>query len=526
MRATFLTTLVLLLAACGSSAVRGQELGSLAPASDRQASSNSASGEAEVPKPSEETGGDRPGILSASSASTSSPAESSAPARLEMTIPLVAWNSVQRVYELQLVDPATCQVYPGRTPIEVGHSADYPPTLRLSPDGSQLAVAIRAGSACVAYEGCWGAADEVQVIDLLTWHQVTAGIAAQFPEAHTPLKGWIDPLAFSPDGARLALAYHNREGTTAMLFDTQTGQLLGREPLTIRPRLMEFIADGAQLVICGAPLAEIPWISQPDSPSVLLLDASSLQIQWSQFLPDILEGSWCLENCEGHSEVTHGAYWRPAVEFSPGLQELYIVHADADRLTTVDFQDRSVRSQVIGPSPSWIERLLAMATFVAEAKGSSEGSFKSAVLSPDGTRLYMIGWASERTQNPAGDWQASETVLLGLHVIDVSTGHELPTLESKADWIRTTPDDRYMLLSTGWPGSTEVFASDSLEPLGHVEGWEVQPSRRLNGEPILMAIQYGPTLYRPARVALLDPETFELLPSWSATGIGFLLTAP
>jgi hypothetical protein len=445
-----------------------------------------------------------------------------------MTIPLVAWNSVQHVYELQLIDPATGKVYPDRPPIEVGRRADSFPTASLSPDGSRLAFVTGVGSACEAYQGCRRAADEVQVIDLLTWRQVTTDIAAQFPEAHSPLKGWVDPLVFTPDGTRLALAYHERDGTTAMLIDAKTGQFMARQTLPIRPRLMEFSADGTQLVMYGSPLAKIPGISQPDPPSVLLLDASSLEVQWSQPLPDILEGAWCLENCESHSEITRGVYWSPAVVFSPELQMLYVVHADADRLTTVDFQNRSAGSETIGPRPTWIERLLALAADVAEAKYWSEGASKSAVLSPGGSRLYAIGQAWDRAQNADGEWQVSATPL-DLRVVEISSGYQMDDHDLRADWIGTTADRRYVLLQdyqSGWPGTTQVLEADGLDPVSHLEGWLLEASLRLDGEPVLMAIQYGPTLYRPTRVALLAPETFEILPSWSATGIAFWLTPP
>jgi len=525
MRAIFLTTLVILLTGCGSAAVIGEEPAPPAPVTDNLASSGPTRPEVDLPEPYAKPGGDRLDSSSENPSSVNSPAEGSALVPLGMTVPLVAWNSEQHAYELQLIDPATGEVFPGRSPIEVGRSAEDPPAVSLSPDGSQLAFVTGVGSACDAYYGCPPAADEVQVIDLPTWSQTTADIAAQFPEAHSPLKGWVNPLVFSPDGEHFALAYHRRDGTTAMLFDARTGQLLGQEPLPIRPRLMEFSADGTELVIYGSPLAEIPWISQPGPPSVLLLDAGSLEFQWSQLLPDILEGSWCLENCGSQSEVTRAAYWWPAVEFSPERQELYIVHADADRLTTVNFQDRAVRSQVIGPRPTWIERLLALTADIAEAKVWPEGASKSAVLSPEGTRLYLVGHTWNRTQNVKGEWQVSETIH-GLRVIEVKSGYELDALEAKADWISLSPDRRYVILQTGWRGLTKVLSADSLEPLGQVDGLEFQPSRRLDGEPILIAIRYGPTLYRPSQVSMLAPETFEILSSWSTTGIGFWLTVP
>ncbi|HLF36680.1 MAG TPA: hypothetical protein VI520_01970, partial [Anaerolineales bacterium] len=72
MRAIFLTTLAVLLAACGSSAVTGRELAPPSPAMDRLAASTSARSEAELPQPYQEVGGVEPAISSASSSAESS----------------------------------------------------------------------------------------------------------------------------------------------------------------------------------------------------------------------------------------------------------------------------------------------------------------------------------------------------------------------------------------------------------------------------------------------------------------------
>jgi hypothetical protein len=442
-----------------------------------------------------------------------------------MTVPLVTWNSEQRRYELALVDPATGNRVPDRLPVGLTEKTSFEPTLALSPDGSRLAVVTGVGSACEPSgigHACWPSADLLRLIDLRTGREALTDLPT-----HPPAKGWAGPLAFSVDGGRFALAYHDRIGTTALLFDAETGQLIGQQVLAIRPRLMEFTADGAWLVIYGSPLAEIPGFLQPDLPSALLLDGESLEIRWSLLLPNILDGAWCREDCSidgvTNSESGRFAYWSPAVIFDAEMGRLHIVHADEDQLTTVDFRDRSVQSLAIGPRPTWIERLLALTPVVAEAKGWPEGRTKSAALSQDGTRLYVTGAAWNLSRDPNGDWLGTSTPL-GLQVIEASTGHELDTLESDATRIRISADRRYLILDWGSTGSIELVEAETLKVAGHVEDWELVASLRVDGQPVLLATQASES--GPTQLAMVASKTFEVLSEWSVSGLAYWLTAP
>ncbi len=445
-----------------------------------------------------------------------------------MTVPLVTWNSTQRRYELQLVDPATGSPFPDRLPIGLAEHISFEPTLAQSPDGSRLAVITGVGSAC-EHSGigtaCRLAADELRLIELRTGREVLTDIPT-----NPPAKGWAGPLAFSVDGERFALAYHDRTGTTALLFDAETGQLIGQQALTIRPRMMEFTADGEWLVVYGSPLASISDFSQPDPPSALLLDGESLEIGWSLHLPNILDGTWCREDCSidrvSNSETGRFVYWSPAVVFDAEMGRLHIVHADEDQLTTVDFLRRSARDLAIGRAPTWIERLLALTAEVAEAKYWPEGATKSAVLSPDGTRIYVVGQTFELTRDANGDWQGSAKPL-GLTVVETRTGHELATRESDASRIRMSADSRYLVLDWGLGGSIEMLEAESLRVVSRVEdwGWDVVSSRRLDGQAILLAVQTSEQP-SPTQFAMLAPGTFALQQPWSVSGLAFWVAAP
>ena len=529
MRAIFLTTLVILLTACSSSAVIGEEPAPPAPAAGNLASSSSARREAELPVPYQVTGGDRPGSFSESSASENSPAEGPALFPLEASVPLVAWNSEQRRYELRLVDPMTGYVFPDRPPIDVSHSTRNAPNLALSPDGSRLAATTGVGSFCEAYAGypsCQPSADSIRLIDLQTWREAGADLLAHIDASPSPFKGWASPLVFSQDSKRFAVALNDRAGTSVLIYDSGTGQFIGKQALAIRPRLMEFTSDGSQLMIYGSPLAEIPGISQPEPPSALLLDASTLETQWKTLLPGILDGTWCLESCETSSESARFVYWSPAVVFDSERGRLYIVHADEDRLTTVNFLGRNVRNLAIGPAPNWIERLLALTATVAEAKYWPQGGIKSAVLSQDGSIIYVVGRTMTLSKDSNGEWRGSETPL-GLTVIEAVNGHELATRESDAGRIRSSTDHRYIILDWGFLGTVEVLEAETLEQVGAIEDWEVRLGQRLDGRAvILLAGWTGESQTAPTRFAMLELEPFDVITPWSVSGEAFWATAP
>ena len=446
-----------------------------------------------------------------------------------MGVPLVAWNSELGQYELQLVDPRSGYTFKDRPPIPLSSRADYALNTALSPDGDLLAVISGVGKACESYlEGvsCWPSADSLRLIDLRTWREVETDLAAQFPPAYPPFKGWATNLVFRQDARQLALTYHERSLTTLALFDAQTGVLIATRLLDLRPRLVDFSADGSALAIYGSPVAESPGMTQPGPPSALLLDGGTLEVQWKTLLPSVLDGTWCRESCAELNEDTRMVYWSPAVMFDPQRNRLHILHADEDRLTTVDLQARRARTLEIGAVQTWIERLLALTAGVAEAKYWPEGGYRSGVLSLDGGRIFSVGRTVDLVADASGEWSANETSL-GLTVIEADTGGELATRESSASRIRSSLDHSYLILDWGLTGSIEVLDAETLEVVGEVEGWEVLPGRRIDGQEVfLLASQTGERLDSPTRMAILTPEPFEFLTPWSVSGLAFWVPSP
>jgi hypothetical protein len=278
--------------------------------------------------------------------------------------------------------------------------------------------------------------------------------------------------------------------------------------------MVEYVQDGATLLLYGARLGAEPGISPPDPPRLLLLDAKSLEIKWDQPLPDLVSGDWCLEKCATSHEQRLFVYWQPAVVLAPDRRQLYIVHANTDRLTALDFETQAVRQVELQLAQSWFEQFLALTAGVAQAKGGAEGAIKKAVVSPDGRQLYVVGQTMQATWDEQGYWQGKDESL-GLQVIEIESGQQIATYESQATDIKLTPDGGHLLLY-GWGERgqrwTEVLAASTLEKLAYLGRWEVVETRRLDGQPITLASRFeaGYTL-----LAVLDPQAFDILHTWS-----------
>src|SRR5205814_2545129 len=141
-----------------------------------------------------------------------------------------------------------------------GEDTMFMPPYAFSADGTKLAAVAARGNSCESVGGgtaCRARADVLHLIDLRAWREVTAPL---------PGRGWVWPLAFSPDAARLALAYHEQASSALLLFDVGTGQLLTQRALDFQPSLVEYTGDGAVLVVYGAPLGAVPGVSKPGPP--------------------------------------------------------------------------------------------------------------------------------------------------------------------------------------------------------------------------------------------------------------------
>ena len=429
------------------------------------------------------------------------PAFSTAP--LSDRILLTSYNREKRLTELHAMDPATGLDIAGYEPISLGGSYAY----ASSPDRATLAVVAYAAESIP-----WGGV--LRLIDLQRWQDAATEVT---------LDGWgTSRMAFTQDGTRLAIAtMHFADKTHRIItLDVASQTVAAQIELDFNASTLEYVLDEQFLLVYGSqedPTPEDLGDLSPE-PRIALLNPADLSVVWQLELPEILDGVY-VEYYTSHT------LWMPAVVLSADRSKLYIVHADDERLTTVDLQASAASTVEIRPSQSWLERLFVLTAGVAHAKMMNQ-TVKEAVLSADGKRLFVTGW-SILTTYPEG---------LDLQVIDVSNGTEIARVE--AELSATIPVDHSRPNPVGVSGSQIALSSDgtrlylrggaeaiwtdvldavSLERVERVKGGELLPSLTLGGKPILLSAQ-GLNSQGQTRLTMFDPQTLEPFHTWFTPG--------
>ncbi|MBX3058872.1 MAG: hypothetical protein KF770_20595 [Anaerolineae bacterium] len=424
---------------------------------------------------------------------------------------LARWDTGTSRYEIRPVDATTGQDVPGYTPLPLAGERTYTPQSILSANGRTLAAIETNGETCEASGGgsaCRARATGLRLVDVAIWQGVTANLSGE---------GWVGPMAFSPDGSRLALAYHHENSSLILLFHAASGIQLGRHffPYSFRPTLMAFTDDGS-LVLAGAADGEKRGITPPGPFTVLLLDGVTLAEQWALALPEVVSGSWCTAVCDGPHDQQRTESWQPGVVAAPGGRALYIVHANEDKLTTVDLPGRTAHTTAIQPAQTWLERLLALTAETAVAKSMGDGAYKQVALSADGRRLYILGERWQVVTDAQGQ-PVQQQESLGVQVVDVSDGRLLQTKETPANRLRLTPDGAYLLLD-GWDDNGrwfEVWNATTLVMVTRLEGLEITAVPLLNSEggyALLAGNNVGHQIY----LRLMVAPYFKCAPVWTA----------
>ena len=387
-------------------------------------------------------------------------------------------------------------------------------TYAFSPDGNTLALVTGTTPFCTAMGGgsaCWPSSKALHFVDLTTRSTISVD----------PGVGRVGALTFSPDGRHVALVHESRRAIEARVYDPSDGRLLQSAVVPFVPSYLGYTVDGGNLILVGAEEGADPGIPPPGPLMVLLLNGESLETAWRQTMDGIVHGSWCLEECDGSHEFPVMASWSPAIVRIPGTDQIAIVHADADRLSSIDAAEQRVTTTEITTPRSWLDQLMALGTVAAEAKGASEGAHREAVASPDGSRLYTVGRAYHARRGDDGAWQMWDEPL-GLQVIDPSTASRIASIDSGASRVALTKDGSWLLL-TVWGDvevSTQVLPVDGLEEGRSIEAWELMAARSLEGTPVVMGLSWTPNLVRCLSV---DPATLSRGHSWTLGGAASLL---
>jgi len=445
----------------------------------------------------------RPTDIPAPTSPTAAPQAS--PAAFGDGVLLYEWREAPDVGLLHLINPETGLDIPGYAPIPLGKSYAYAP----SPDRKTLALIVYP-----SLETNKGG--RLSLIDLQSWQVVTTTVE---------VNQWNTQMAISPDNQKLAIATSPGEVSDGqgrlILVDIAQRAAVGEVKFDFIPNHIHFTSGSDALMVYGPASWEMRF--QPVSPAqIALLSIPGLEITWRSALAGVLDGFVPNQDKQAASAGDvpgpgEGRWMEPAVVFAPDKDQLYIVHAGEDRLTTVDFARREVQSVDIRPPMSLIDRLMALTAGPAYAK-VLDGNFMDAVISVDGQTLYVLGEDMRSTENAkTGQWETSQTSL-GLKVVRTSDGAELGQYDIQASEVVISTDGNALYLR-GWntansnPSApfTLVWDVARQETLARLEGHHLEPAWRLNREPVLLSS----SLYRGQIIkATLDPQTYAILHEW------------
>jgi DNA-binding beta-propeller fold protein YncE len=431
------------------------------------------------------------------------PTEVAAKATFETSLLATEWKGRSEDILLFPLDPAGGTVLPGYTPVSLGQTYFY----AFSPDRRTLAVMISPSD--YAFNG------DLLLIDLAAW---------KTRKVELKLHGWVRAMVFSPDGRRLAISYGDNNSTLA-IFDLEQGVIAAQEQMDSVITRLKFTTDGEALMLYGAAIQNDFTANEMvgGSPQVSLLDAADLSLRWSARLEGVRDGIFPKDEkatpTAAQMDFQAMYYLSPGVVFAPDREVLYVVHADSEQLTTVDFDAQKYETMEIRAKLSWFERLLSLTAGVAHAK-VADGTSKSVVVSPDGHFLYIVGVHYESSQDLQGNSQISQTPL-GLEVIQTSNGSRMAHLETEASDLSISPDGRFIYLRNWISGDdqfsvpwTAVFDTSSCQILTHKTGIYASPALRINGEPLLVSTySLTETLNR---MSVSQLEDLSVLTEWTS----------
>jgi hypothetical protein len=354
------------------------------------------------------------------------------------------------------------------------------------------------------------------LIDLSTW---------KTQRFELDLDGWVSTMVFSPDGKRLAIA-HGESTYKLTMINIEQGVILAQSQINVYITRMKFTETGDALMLYTPAINMMNGLSA-DAPQVRLLDATDLSVRWSTELKDVRDGIF-----PTNENVTQTNLYEPgnAVYLSPGLafahneNVLYIVHADSEQLTTVDFGSQKVQTVEIQAKLSWFERLLSFGAGIAHAK-IADGTSKQAVVSPDGQFLYVVGINNSSSQDQRGNWEYNQTPL-GLEIIQTSDGSRVERFETDTTELSLSPDGRFLYLRT-WIDTapwTEIFDTSNQQVITRREALYATPAVLLNGQFLLVSTYVSSK--EKYHMSVLQPSDLSVVSDWIGPEFIYWLTPP
>ncbi len=416
------------------------------------------------------------------------------------SLPVALWDDLHQQYRLQGVDPENGQPLCDSTSLRLDQFLDQ----AVTPDGKMLA--------SFYYRDEYMQEGSLRLVNLVSWQAVTTTVK---------ISAEINSMAFNPASDLLAFALKPQVGAQTTprcplyLFDLNTHKIIDSIVLDFNPRYIHFTANGKWLAIYGSTGGEAT--EQQPSSYALLLWANHLGLAWRQQL-NVLDGNMLVGAKDQEKALVS---WSPGLAYAADKDILYIVSANEEKFTILDFMNRSAKTEDIHPqTASWLERLLAYTAGTAQAR-AMWGVQKQAVLSADGGKLYVMGHTTgtqtgaNPTEQPVGP--------LGLQVIDLSTAKQTAHLNTRASDIQTSPDGKYLFLRSWENGtaSTDVLLSSSLELVAHLPAQSLVVTHTFSGQDVLLGVQES---LAESQVSLIDPHSFRALFIWNTPGKPLWLT--
>jgi len=324
--------------------------------------------------------------------------------------------------EGRLVDPVTLTPVPGLPAVGLGHFYQA----ALSHDGQKLAI--------IRWPTDTQYAAQLVVLNLATGAQTSTGVVI---DGDTPV------LAFSNDDTTLTWVAGDRSATSANY--RMTRYALGGKPQGPFDLPTGYWPIDGRLLPNGELALAVGTVSASQNGSGtprLVFIGSDGSVRADLPLPGVLAGAYPRK--DGIANIDN-----PGLAWDLKNDRLYVAHPGADMVTVVDLAARRIVARVDASSQAsgWLG-----AFGVGHAVAKLEpGNDRSAALSPDGSRLYVVG--SLRTVTGNGPGATFSQVPVGGFILDTRTMTRVATIGLAADRVAVASS-----------GQTVLFGATTVDP--------------------------------------------------------------
>jgi hypothetical protein len=421
---------------------------------------------------------------------------------------MTEWDGAAQQHRLRVVSMQDGEDQKGFTPFALGKNYIFRPI-----PGERKLVFLSLKSDCGAV------CIQVLDVDLWTLEQITL-----VEESNSAELFYI--MDVSPDGRYLLGAYtlaYSHE--TLFVADLQQNRLVTAREVEILPMLLSFTADGDVLAYGSGSSPSTPY---NPIPKITWLNGEDLSLQHELALEDVRDGNYVENPDEVNDPIHEGIYWSPARVISPDRQNLYIVHAYRDRLTTVDLTRQTARTVDIRKPQTLFDRLMSLGVGVVQAK-MLNGATREAVISADGERIYVVGQNVDSTREEGSNEWDMQFTPYGLLVLEAHSGEEFERVEGVegSGQISFSADGRRLYVQ-GWDVNgdgqafTEVVDGDTLQVQQRIPGL-VLPVRDMQGREVMISGEWSTSGYN---FSWLEPDLSETILTWPEKVDGWWLSAP